>query len=629
MAIMDSGSNYSFFEGVPSAQVGRSAFDKSYIDSFTAKQGQIIPCYTEYTMMRDTYKIMIEAIINVCNPPKVQLLSRQRAFFHFYWLSFAQIWKEAQIFFSKGRTTSQYTSSNNITVPKITLSSWSRGSLADYLGFNFVNTSGISLFTCNALKFMAYLRIVRDRYLNQRLHCLYLENVASGDIVDSDLSAADAKLILDFMYPADDSDFRIGSAQWNALVTSQTAVDYLFGECWYRNYADDYFTTAQTTPIYQNEPEIKISIPELVFAARDVVQNSAVVGNESGGFFTAIKDNSQVNADTTGHSQGDTVNYSDLKLSPYNGHSGIFSKYVLGTTTLAGQTVPAWKADTTSTELSTAEAITAVLNANVGLSSAGSQYISGLTMNAIRNCESATLILEKMAKCPNGSYGEFAKVMFGENPKSANDYSPYYIGGDYLPIVFTQVVNTAGTQNGNIQGEITGRGLAAGSGYIGSFDSDDFGLIIGVVSIMPDTYYTTGLQREDTYETAEDFFLPDRAELGMQAILNKEIYNDAAAINHNNDVFGYINRFEELRYRMNECHGLVADDSVFDFGAMIQSRKFNSLPTLTPDFVTTKDNIDNDWLSVSDMPPYIVQVLNSVRAIRPIPYKAEPATFGM
>lgn len=597
MAIMDSGSNYSFFEGVPKAKVNRSALDKSYVNSLTLSEGAIVPIYTEHTIMRDSYDIYIQSIIDVINPPRVQLASRQRAFYHFYWMSYDQLWKKAQIFFSKGRTTSQYTASSQITVPQITLSAWSRGSLADYLGFNVANYSSGTV-TFSALKFMAYLRVVRDRYLNQRLHCIYLENVASRDISDPDLSYTDAALILDFMYPQDDSDFRIDSPQWIALTASQTAIDYLFGECWYRNFADDYFTTAQTTPIYANEPEIPLTLNPLALYIYPKLTEEEFNEYTFGGGFKRIaltegqktEDSSTVTIPSFG------TEYSATLHNSYSDYS----------------------------EIATA------LARNFGVNNIPhSTGVNGLTINAIRNAESATLILEKMAKCPNGTYGEFAQVMFGENPKSAKDFSPYYIGGDYMPITFRQVVNTAGSLGGNIQGDVTGLGQAAGSGKIGHLEADDFGLILGVVSIMPDTYYITGIQREDTYTVAEDFFLPDRAQLGMQAILNKELYNDPSDPD-NDGVFGYINRYDELRYRMNECHGAVADpNNAMEIAAKIQSREFSSRPTLSPQFVTTKDNINDHWLSKEDYPPYFLQILNGVRLVRAIPYKAEAANFGM
>ena len=274
-----------------------------------------------------------------------------------------------------------------------------------------------------------------------------------------------------------------------------------------------------------------------------------------------------------------------------------------------------------STWVGTGSHLGDLLNNSVGFRTRG---LSGLTIDAIRNCESATLILEKMAKT-DGSYGEFARAMFGETPKSAYDFKATLVGASYQEILFSQVLNTTS----NNQGSITGIGISSGKGNIGKFHSDDYGYLLTMCSVMPDTYYCTGLKREDTYQTSDDFYLPERSQLGMQAVLNKELYNDITDYEHNDDVFGYQNRFDEMRYRANEVHGKVADLSNNSFSPYIQTRHFQSRPTLTPEFVTTKDNISTNWLSHETEVPYIIQIAHRVTAIRPLPYRATPATFGM
>lgn len=568
--VTDTGSNYKFYEGAPKANPPRSMFDLSYINTLTCHQGEVIPCFDALTYMNEDYNYNIEAICRVVNPPVVPLMSRQRLIFHTYWMSFHQIWKNSQIFFDKGKTTGQAATADELVIPTIKLSHWERGSLADFLGFNVVDTDGVSEFEFPALKFVAYVKIMRDYYINQRLHAASLEN--SDD--------SDDALIYAWMYPLDDADFRIGSPQWNALVESRTAIDKLFGSVWYRDFADDYFTRCQLKPVYSDDlPEVDIH-----------------------GFVEAY------NKEYTSP---------DITVQPQFTLGGISAmidednKKRLVQIGTKGQ----------STWVGVGSSLGDMLNNSVGFRTRG---LSGLTIDAIRNCESATLILEKMAKT-DGSYGEFARAMFGETPKSAYDFKATLVGASYQEILFSQVLNTTS----NNQGAITGIGISSGKGNIGKFHSDDYGYLLTMCSVMPDTYYCTGLKREDTYQTSDDFYLPERSQLGMQAVLNKELYNDITDYEHNDDVFGYQNRFDEMRYRANEVHGKVADLSNNSFSPYIQTRHFQSRPTLTPEFVTTKDNISTNWLSHETEVPYIIQIAHRVTAIRPLPYRSTPATFGM
>lgn len=659
MQIKDTGSNYQFYEKNLNANVSKSGFDRSYINTFTAKEGQLIPYWWDYTIMGDRFTKSTECLAEVVNPPTVPLMSRQRIFFHDYWVSFTQIWKQGQIFFSKGHSQNQFETASNIRIPTIKLSKWKRGSLADMLNFNFVQADGDGYYECNALKFMAYLRIYRDYYLNKKIFCKYLERCINGDYTidnplyesgsethpNEHLTTAQVTKIYNFIFPLDDSDFRLGTAQWNDLANDDEVIQYLFGEMQYRDFVDDYFTSATLEPIFGTMPTINGTIlgdtlferVQGIGGTQGKSNLSTITGILGYGTFTdgtltqkqlGLLGNGTLDVTAITPSQSGALNPG---LQRINGGSAGTEKYSygFGGTSSAAQNPQYSQSLKINTEQDTDAQYNDFIEAfNNTMRLKVKDLATNFTIDQIRQAESATLILEKLCKS-DGSYRDFAKVMFGVDPKSAYDFRPTYFGGTYQPIKYAQVINTAGTDT-NIQGDITGSGLSSGKGYIGSMFCDDYGVFIGIMSIMPDTYYCQGLDRQDTYKTAEEFYLPDRAELGKQAILNKELYNDPQDIDNDN-IFAWQNRYDELRYRANEVHGDLADETNNTAKPYIQTRFFSERPTLTPEFLTTDGNIDEDWLSedVSLHTPFIVQVGNIVTAIRPLPYRAEPATFGM
>lgn len=650
MRVKDSGSNYSFYNGSPKASnLPRSVFDLSHINTMSAKLGLRYPVWTQHTLPNEDYRIDVEAVARVVNPPVVPLMSKQRILFHTYWMSYYQLWKQAQLFFDKGRNKKQYKESSSLTIPKVILKSWKRGCLADFLGFNcsssFDENSGKSL-TVSALKFMAYIRIWRDCYLNQRIYSSWLLSKVN-DTTDS-LHISYQKLY-DFLFPVDDSDFRIGSEQWKKIVEDSTCMDILFKELKYANFADDYFTRAQLSPMYVDDDDI----PSVDFGATSgvsnfVLANSAFSKKYPNGYNLNLKDNGTVPGHEGQPQDGpvatilNNMSYVDsasyYKVGLESTHRDQASAKLNDTNIWnsdIGVSFPQFgisgSSNSKSLPLSGASqsAFVDALNNTVAVNF--SNLVSSLTIESIRRCESATLILEKMAKT-DGSYAQYAKAFFGERPKSAYDFRPTYVGGSYQSVVYSQVLNTTSDN----QGKVTGIGISSGSGNIGRFHADDYGLFMTIMTIVPDTYYCQGLNREDTYEVAEDFYLPERSQLGMQGVLEKEIYNQTDdKEDDNNKLFGYQNIYDELRYRANEVHGDVADvDSASgsvgaSFSPYIQTRFFKSAPTLTPSFLTMEDNINNSWLSAKDEPPFIVQIANKVQAVRPVPYRAKPATFGM
>lgn len=644
MRVKDSGSNYSFYNGSPKASnLPRSVFDLSHINTMSAKLGLRYPVWTQHTLPNEDYRIDVEAVARVVNPPVVPLMSKQRILFHTYWLSYYQLWKQAQLFFDKGRNKKQYKESSAIKIPTIKLRSFNRGTLADFLGFNCASTFQLAdkkTMTVSALKFMAYIRIWRDCYMNQRIYSAWLQKMASFNNPSAPELQEVYKVLYDFLFPVDDADFRIGSEQWKALIANDTAVAMLFG-LKFANFADDYFTRSQLSPMYVDDDEV----PSIDFQGGDLtlkVRDTAFSKLYPNGY--NVNFNESAGGNEGFGINGGTVSYSDGRFYKMSGVGTNFSVSSATPTNLpdnvkfpqfnvfgenpSGNSISlTTKSGAKDMQFESQSAFANSFNNTFAISS----IASSLTIEAIRRCESATLILEKMAKT-DGSYAQYAKAFFGERPKSAYDFRPTYVGGSYQSVVYSQVLNTTSDN----QGKVTGIGISSGSGNIGRFHSDDYGLFVTIMTIVPDTYYCQGLNREDTYEVAEDFYLPERAQLGMQGVLEKEIFNQTDdKEEENNKLFGYQNIYDELRYRANEVHGEVANvDSASgtvgaSFSPYIQTRYFKSAPTLTPSFLTMADNINNSWLSAKDEPPFIVQIANKVQAVRPVPYRAKPATFGM
>lgn len=613
--VRDKGSNYPFNKSAPKATTPRSLFDLSYLNSFTATQGALIPFYFQHSLMNEDYTFGNEAVCRVVNPPTVPLLSRQRIYFHLYWCSYTQLWKKAQIFFDKGRLTMTPPESILLpTFPAVRGEVAKRGSLFDFLGINVVNETEfdeVKTVEVPALKFMMYLKVWRDYYCNKRIFSAWLKRMYQTS------SQEWYRILGEFLFPVDEEDFRIGSSQWDAFIANADCLAF-FTSLKYRDWTDDYFTTMQMTPLYSDnvpvidfgstsndlESEFYSLVPRSTDGV-DVAATSFLPTSET--FYPFGVSGSSFNNGKDG-----------VYVGAYHDNGGL--KHVYG---------PDDRVDFENSNTRLRFSLVEALNNSIGIRSKAQLTLqSSLTIDKIRNCMAETIILEKLAKT-DGTYGEYARAMFGERPKSAYDMRPTFVGGTYQPIVFSQVVSTAVSKKDTEikpQGSVTGLGLSSAEGFIGKHHSDDYGIYLGVMSIMPDTYYCQGLQREDTYQTSDDFYLPERSGLGMQAVLQDELYNTPYS---HETVLGYQNRYDELRYRANEVHGKVADDTNESFSPYVQTRIFKSAPTLSPEFLTTKDNIPNKWLSSANEVPYILQVANKVRAVRPVPYKAVPTTFGM
>lgn len=217
-------------------------------------------------------------------------------------------------------------------------------------------------------------------------------------------------------------------------------------------------------------------------------------------------------------------------------------------------------------------------------------------------------------------YTEFLKSHFGVSPRDSRLQRPEYCGGTKNPVVVSEVLQNSET-NTTPQGERAGNAFAVGDSYAGKYRAEEFGLIMGLMSVMPKTAYSQGINRQWLRESKFDFYFPEFANLSEQAITNAEICAKDVDSTHNEGIFGYQGRYDEMRVKQNMvCSNMR---SVFDYWHL--ARQFNptSAPVLNSDFITA-DGIRKDIFAVPSEDGLIVQFANIIKAFRPLPVTPEP-----
>ena len=107
-----------------------------------------------------------------------------------------------------------------------------------------------------------------------------------------------------------------------------------------------------------------------------------------------------------------------------------------------------------------------------------------------------------------------------------------------------------------------GTSVDIADGFTKSFT--EHGVIIGLMNVRADLTYAQGLERVWSYRTRYDFFNPEFANLGEQAVLNKEIMADCpdgTGTGQKDGVFGYQERYGEERYSKSMVTGLMRPDA--------------------------------------------------------------------
>lgn len=168
-------------------------------------------------------------------------------------------------------------------------------------------------------------------------------------------------------------------------------------------------------------------------------------------------------------------------------------------------------------------------------------------------------------------------------------------------------------------------------GFTKSFT--EHGYVIGFCNVRADLTYQQGLHRFWTIRDALDEYWPSFAQLGEQAVLNKEIYCQGAAAGsgelYDDGVFGYQERYAEYRYAPSIITGQYRSNFAQSLDAWHLSQDFGSLPRLDEDFIVDNPPIDRVLaVDSATAPQFLADFYFDVRAVRPMPMFGIPASLG-
>ncbi len=240
------------------------------------------------------------------------------------------------------------------------------------------------------------------------------------------------------------------------------------------------------------------------------------------------------------------------------------------------------------------------------------------TVNELRQAVQVQRLLERDARSGT-RYPEIVRSHFGVTSDDARMQRPEYLGGGTTPVNIGAVARTDSSPG--VLGA-TGTVGFKNHGFVKSFT--EHCVIIGLVNVRADLTYQEGIDRMWSRETRYDFYWPTLAHLGEQAILNKEIYIDAATIGvTDEDVFGYQERFAEYRYKPSKITGKMRSNDAASLDAWHLGIEFGSQPTLDDTFIVDNPPIDR-IIATPTEPHFIFDSYVNMECTRPMPMYSIP-----
>ncbi len=196
----------------------------------------------------------------------------------------------------------------------------------------------------------------------------------------------------------------------------------------------------------------------------------------------------------------------------------------------------------------------------------GAATLSNVTTSfdvlALKRAEALQGYRQALLRAGNKTSDVF-RAVFGRAPRYDEDAHPYFIDAFGEDIFVDAVVSTAETNleksdstSGKL-GDLGGRALMNGTSDTIKFDSSDFGIILVVQYIVPQSEYNSYMLDPHLANlTPEDHWIPAFENLGFSPVLGEYLNNLVSQTTNNlNRVVGYVPRYFEFKTDVDKVHG--------------------------------------------------------------------------
>lgn len=249
--------------------------------------------------------------------------------------------------------------------------------------------------------------------------------------------------------------------------------------------------------------------------------------------------------------------------------------------------------------------------------------VTAATINELRQAFAVQHYYEALAR--GGSrYREIIRSLFGTLISDKTVQIPEYLGGGRYMINVSQVIQTSEsgkTPQGN-PGAVSVTPFNENS-FTKSFE--EHGFVIGVCCVRHDRTYQQGLERFWSRKDTLDFYYPQFANIGEQAVKVKEVYCDSGnPSSANEEVFGYQEAWSEYRMKPNRVSGLFRSNAVGTLDSWHYADNYDKRPYLSDEWLKEGKAEIQRTLAVQDEPQFIADFLIKNTTTRPMPLYSVP-----
>ena len=248
---------------------------------------------------------------------------------------------------------------------------------------------------------------------------------------------------------------------------------------------------------------------------------------------------------------------------------------------------------------------------------------TGSSINQLRQAFQVQKLYEKDAR-GGTRYTEILRSHFGVVSPDSRLQRPEYLGGSRIPININQVLQQSESSTNSPLGDTGAYSLTIDSHSDFTKSFTEHGFLIGLACVRYDHTYQQGIERMWSRTLREHYYFPVFANLGEQAVKNKEIYAQGSAVD--DQVFGYQEAWAEYRYKPNRVSGMMRSTYAQSLDIWHLADEYSTLPSLSDAWIREDpSNIDRVLAVTSAVShQFIADIYVSNKTVRAMPLYSIP-----
>ena len=561
----------SHFANLPTIGISRSKFDRSFDHKTTFNAGELIPVFIDTTIMPgDTIKMSLSQVVRMMTPI-TPVMDNANIDIYFFFVPYRLVWSHFQRFMGENDT-APWTQTQEYEIPQVQNAPSTASQT--FIGYNIFKKGSLG-------DYMGYPTGITKPYeasiLPFRAYCLiwneWFRDENLQNPVNIEISRDQSRQVISYDY-----------VNFDEVQDSCKGGGKPLKVCKYH----DYFTSA----LPQAQKGNPVYVP---------------LGASAPVIF------------------GPTENPTNDQTSLYNKHMTFAAA---GELSAGGTPFVPLVLGSYDENQSTYENLTPAKT--VGLFTDLSQAV-GATVNQLRQAFAVQKFYEKQAR-GGTRYIEMVKSHFNVTNPDYRMQRPEYLGGKRIPINMNQVVQTTPTDGINTP-------LGATGAYSITSDRDEMfthsftehGILMGLCCVRQTHSYQQGLNRQFSKKKFTDFYFPVFANLGEQAILNKEIMLQGYDPNPGNidadideQAFGYQEAWATERYFPDIVTGEMRSNVQDSLDIWHWADYYNTLPSLGDKWIQETDENIERTLAVQNHDQFFGDFYFKAIYTRPMPLYSIP-----